>query len=106
MVMIVVVLVTVAEPDLQMKGGGGGGGGHPDPEIRGAVSKKYISAFRPSVWSKDKEEGGGGQAPMAPPLDPSLGDDNNVLAPKPFLIRSIDYNPSVIWISPKNGTCP
>ena len=95
MIMIVIVLVTVADPDLQMKGGGGGGaGGHPDPEIRGAVSKKYISAFRPSVWSKDK--GGGGQAPMAPPLDPSLGDDNNVLAPKPFLIRSIDYNPSVI----------
>ena len=105
MVMIVVVLVTVAEPDLHMKGGGGGGGGHPDPEIRRAVSKKIISAFRASVWSKDKG-GGGGQAPMAPPLDPSLGDDNNVLAPKPFLISSIDYNPSVIWISPKNGTCP
>ena len=28
------------------------------------------------------------------------------LAPKPFLISRIDYNPSVIWISQKNGTCP
>ena len=27
------------------------------------------------------------------------------LAPKPFLITRIDYNPSVIWISPKNSTC-
>ena len=64
MVMIVVVLVTVAEPDLQMKGGGGGGGGHPDPEIRRAVSKKIISAFRASVWSKDK--GGGEAGPHGP----------------------------------------
>ena len=28
------------------------------------------------------------------------------LAPKPFLISRIDCNPSVIWISPKNSTCP
>ena len=28
------------------------------------------------------------------------------LAPKPFLISRIDYNPSVIWISQKNFTCP
>ena len=28
------------------------------------------------------------------------------LAPKPFLIGRIDNNPSVIWISPKNSTCP
>ena len=27
------------------------------------------------------------------------------LAPKPFLISRIDYNPSVIWISPKHSTC-
>ena len=27
------------------------------------------------------------------------------LVPKPFLISRIDYNPSVIWISPKNSTC-
>ena len=26
-------------------------------------------------------------------------------SPKPFLISRIDYNPSVIWISPKNSTC-
>ena len=28
------------------------------------------------------------------------------LAPKPFLISRIDYNPSVIWISPQNSTFP
>ena len=28
------------------------------------------------------------------------------LAQKPFLISRIDYNPSVIWISPQNSTCP
>ena len=28
------------------------------------------------------------------------------LAPKPFLISRTDYNPPVIWISPKNSTCP
>ena len=27
-------------------------------------------------------------------------------APKPFLISRIDYNPSVIWFSPKHSTCP
>ena len=45
----------------------GGGGGHTDPEIRvGAVSKKYILAFRASVWSKGKR-GGGGAGPHGPP---------------------------------------
>ena len=28
----------------------------------------------------------------------------HVLAPIPFFISRIDYNPSVIWISPKNST--
>ena len=28
------------------------------------------------------------------------------LAPKPFLISRIDYNPCVIWISQTNSTCP
>ena len=78
----------------------GGGGGHPDPEIRGgSLQKKIFSALLASVWSKDR----GGQAPWAPFLDPPLGDGNNVLAhksfqlaPKPFLISRIDYNPSVI----------
>ena len=38
--------------------GGEGGGGHLDPEIRGARSqKKFLSALRASVWSKNK--GGG-----------------------------------------------
>ena len=27
-------------------------------------------------------------------------------SPKPFLISTIDNNPSVIWISPTNSTCP
>ena len=31
----------------------------------------------------------------------------NIRSPaKPSLISRIDYNPSVIWISPKNFTCP
>ena len=79
--------------------GGGGGGGHPDPDIRGQSPKKNFSALLASVWSKDR----GGQAPWAPFLDLPLGDGNNVLAhksfqlaPKPFLISSIDDNPSVI----------
>ena len=39
--------------------GGRMGGGHLDPEIRGARSqKKFFSALRASVWSKNK--GGGG----------------------------------------------
>ena len=39
----------------------GGGGGTP---------KDFFSALRDSVWSKNN--GGGGRAPRAPPLDPSL----------------------------------
>ena len=37
-------------------GGGGGGGDHPDPEIRGGgrLLKKFFSAVRTSVWSKNK----------------------------------------------------
>ena len=44
------------------KGGGGGGG----DELR----KKFFSALRDSVWSKNN--GGRGRAPQAPPLDLSL----------------------------------
>ena len=57
------------------KGGGGGGGdGHPDPEIRRGSPKKFFSAHRASVWSKNK--GGRGRVPRAPPLDPPLPSNN------------------------------
>ena len=36
---------------------------------------------------------------------PVLAHKSFQLAPKPFLISRIDYNPSVIWIFPKNSTC-
>ena len=55
-------------PDLQMRGGGGVGV-HPDPDIRGALSKKFFSALWASFWSKNK---GGARVPRAPPLDPPL----------------------------------
>ena len=46
--------------------GGGGGGGHPDPEIRGEGArspKKFYSALRASVWSKNKGRSGGEPLP-------------------------------------------
>ena len=62
----------MADPDLQIRWEGGGVG-HPDPEIRrGAQSaKKFYSALRASVWSKNKGWGGGGGfgGQQAPPLD-------------------------------------
>ena len=41
------------DPDLEKRGEGGG---HPDPEIRGGEprSPKFFSAFRTSVWAKNK----------------------------------------------------
>ena len=49
---------------------GGEGGGHSDPEIRGrAVSKIFFTAFRGSVWSKNKRGGGGGRGGRVPALD-------------------------------------
>ena len=46
---------------------GRGGGGHSDPEIRGEGGLKiFFTAFRGSVWSKNK---GGGRVPA---LDPPL----------------------------------
>ena len=42
---------TVADSDLQIRGWPG----HPDPEIRGAVSKKiFFGTLRASAWSKNK----------------------------------------------------
>ena len=53
--------MAVVDPDLQIRGGAG----HPDPEIRGAPGlKKYFSALRASVWSKNK---GGPEAPRPLP---------------------------------------
>ena len=53
----------MGDPDPQISGGRGCG--HPDPEIRGggAVSKKFFSDVRASVWSKNK-----GGPPLYPPL--------------------------------------
>ena len=54
------------------KGGGEGGGrGHLDPEIRGpGLKKKFFSALRGSVWSKNK---GGGAGPLG--LSPGSATD-------------------------------
>ena len=54
-----------------MEGGGGGGGkgrrlGHPDPEIRGAVSKFFFWPFGPQFDLKIR----GGPRSPAPALDP------------------------------------
>ena len=48
------------DPDLEIGGGGGGGSGHPDLKIRWGPSlqKKFFSAFRASVWAKNKGEPG------------------------------------------------
>ena len=56
------MLYPVADPDIQIRrrvGVGGGLGGHPDPEIRGrpGLKKKFFSALRASVWSKNEVEG-------------------------------------------------
>ena len=60
----------VADPDLQIRGEGG----HPDPEIRGVVSKKTVRPLRPHFGLKIR----GGRALRAPPLYPLLGSVQNV----------------------------
>ena len=59
----------VPDPDLEITGGGGGWQSRPLDRGRGGGLQKTFSA---SVWSKNKVEGGGGQAPWAPLLDPPL----------------------------------
>ena len=55
--------VTVPYLDLEIRRGPG----HPNLEIRGRPGlQKIFSAFRTSVWCKNK----GSRAPRAPPLDP------------------------------------
>ena len=55
------VYISVADPDLQIRGGGGG---HTDPEIRGEGGPKFFfTAFRGSVWCKNKGGGEGGPLP-------------------------------------------
>ena len=59
---------SVADPDIQIRGGGGGC--QPDPEIRGGGArspKKFYSALRASVWSKNKGRSGGEPPPLDPP---------------------------------------
>ena len=62
----------VPDPDLEICGEGGGGGSSKRGDKRGTpgVPKKFFSAYRASVWYKNK--GGGGGAARAPPLDPPL----------------------------------
>ena len=55
----------MADSALQI--GAGGEGGHLDPKIRRGRSKKFFSALRASVWSKNRGGGAGG-----PPPDPPL----------------------------------
>ena len=64
------VYISLADPDLQIRGGGG----HSDPEIRGEGGLKFFfTAFRGSVWCKNKGGGGGGRAPARdPPLHLTL----------------------------------
>ena len=68
--------ISVADPNVQIWRGGEGGG-HSDPEIRGrAVSKIFFTAFRGSVWSKNKRGGGGGAAGRAGPCPGSATTSN------------------------------
>ena len=51
---------SVADPDFQIRGVGG----HPDPDVRGRGGlKKFFSAFRLLVWSRNK----GRPDPLPPP---------------------------------------
>ena len=51
------------------KGGGGGGGSHPDPEIRGVVSKKlFCGPFGPQFGLEIMEIRGGGGGGVAGPF--------------------------------------
>ena len=64
-VCLALALITVSHADLREKEGGG----HPDPEIRwagGHSPKKFFSALRASVWSKNKGGGVGGRGPPGP----------------------------------------
>ena len=56
----------------------------------GRVQRKSVS--QPAIWASCSSH--------------VLAHKSFQLAPKPFLINRIDYHPSVIWISPKNCTCP
>ena len=59
----------MTDPDLEIRGWGSG---HPDPEIRGEqFTKNFFRPFGPPFGLKIR--GGGGRAPLAPPIDPPLG---------------------------------
>ena len=61
------LFVTVPDPDFEIRLGGWGGGDHPDPSIRGGRDwspKKFFSAFRASVWSKNRGGRGGPAGPL------------------------------------------
>ena len=65
---LVIISCPLADPDLQIRGRGRGrvGDGHLDPEIRGGArsQKKFFSALRASVWSKNRGGGGGPPGPL------------------------------------------
>ena len=56
------------------------------------MKKKRKSVLQTAIWARCSQH--------------VLAHKSFQLAPKPFLISRIDYIPSVIWISPKNSTCP
>ena len=63
--MLMMLFVTVPDPDFEIRLGGGGD--HPDPSIRGGRDwspKKFFSAFRASVWSKNRGGRGGPAGPL------------------------------------------
>ena len=61
------MFVTVPDPDFEIRGWGGGGCDHPDPSIRGGRDwspKKFFSALRASVCSKNRGGRGGPAGPL------------------------------------------
>ena len=56
----------MVDPDLEIRGEGGWGSGHPEPLDKGGGSpKKFFSAFRASVSSRNKMGEGGRAPPLA-----------------------------------------
>ena len=61
--------------------------------------KNNIEPKKVRLWYSDRVQR---KSVLQPPIRGSCS--LHVLAPIPFFISRIDYNPSVIWISPKNST--
>ena len=68
------------------------------------VLKLFKNNFEPKkvrLWYSDRVQR---KSVLQPAIRASCS--LHVLAPIPFFISGINYNPSVIWISQKNSTCP